>query len=184
MLPQFGSRISRLLTGLVSITTFTLTLTLAATSSAQVAPPDRLCDNSFEDCRATILDMIRNEKAGIDVSYWFMTDWRYSSEIIKRWQAGVPVRILLDLRADGGYPAGVSIRQSFITAGIPIRHKVTTGINHWKMMLYRGQSAVHFSAANFSNGSYSPSEAGGEYRRYVDEAIYFTTDPLVVLPLA
>ncbi len=47
-------------------------------------------------------------------------------------------------------------------------------------MLYRGQNAVHFSAANFANGSYSPSEAGGEYLRYVDEAIYFTTDPLVV----
>jgi hypothetical protein len=47
-------------------------------------------------------------------------------------------------------------------------------------MLYRGQNAVHFSAANFSNGSFSPSEAGGEYLRYVDEAIYFTTDPLVV----
>ena len=185
MFPQFGSRISRLFTRCCSlhsspIAAFTLTLALATTSSAQVAPPERLCDNAFEDCRATILEMIRNETAGIDVSYWFMTDWRYSSEIIKRWQAGVPVRILLDQRADASYPAGVSIRQSFISAGIPIRHKVTTGINHWKMMLYRGQNAVHFSAANFANGSYSPSEAGGEYRRYVDEAIYFTTDPLVV----
>ena len=35
-----------------------------------------------------------------------MTDWRYSSEIIKRWKAGVPVRrILLDLRSDPLYPA-------------------------------------------------------------------------------
>ena len=47
-------------------------------------------------------------------------------------------------------------------------------------MMYRGQNAVHFSAANFSNGSYSPSEPGGEYVKYVDEAIYFTTDPIVV----
>jgi hypothetical protein len=145
-----------------------------------VAPAERLCDNSFEDCRATILQMIRTETAGIDVSFWFMTDWRYSSEIIKRWQAGVPVRIILDLRADANYPAGASIRQSFINAGIPIRYRVASTINHWKMMLYRGQSAVHFSAANFANGSYSPSEPGGEYFRYVDEAIYFTTDPEVV----
>ena len=180
MLPQFGHRTQRLLTWTIPVTTLALVLTFATPSSAQVAPADRLCDNAFEDCRATILQMIRNETAGIDVSYWFMTDWRYSSEIIKRWQAGVPVRILLDLRADPGYPAGVSIRQSFINAGIPIRHKVTTGINHWKMMLYKGQNAVHFTAANFANGSYSPSEAGGEYLRYVDEAIYLTTDPLVV----
>ena len=109
-----------------------------------------------------------------------MTDWRYSSEIIKRWKAGVPVRILLDLRSDSLYPAAVTIRESFIDAGIPIRYKFTSGINHWKMMLYRGQSAVHFSAANFANGSYSPSEAGGEYFKYVDEAIYFTTDEKVV----
>ena len=182
MLSQLGSRIHKLLSWLIPVTALTLTLTLATPSAAQVAPApaDRLCDNSFEDCRATILQMIRAETAGIDVWYWFMTDWRYSSEILKRWQAGVPVRILLDLRSDSGYPAGVGIRDSFIDAGIPIRHKFTNGINHWKMMMYRGQNAVHFSAANFSNGSYSPSEPGGEYVKYVDEAIYFTTDPIVV----
>ena len=146
---------------------------LAAPSSAQ----ERLCDNSFEDCRAPILALIRAERVGIDVSFWFMTDWRYSSEIIARWRAGVPVRILLDLRSDPGYPAGASIRQNFIDAGIPIRHKTTTGINHWKMILYAGQAKMHFSAANFANGSYSPSTP---YTSYVDEAVYFTDDPAIV----
>src|SRR5687768_1723413 len=50
---------------------------LSAPSSAQ----ERLCDNSFEDCRASILALIRAERVGIDVSFWFMTDWRYASEI-------------------------------------------------------------------------------------------------------
>ena len=154
VIPQLGYRTSRLLSCTTAVTALTLILISATPSSAQVAPADRLCDNAYEDCRATILEMIRNEKAGIDVSYWFMTDWRYSSEIIKRWKAGVPVRILLDLRSDSLYPAAVTIRESFINAGIPIRNKFTSGINHWKMMLYRGQSAVHFSAANFANGSY------------------------------
>ena len=148
-----------------------------ATSVSAQTGSERLCDNSFEDCRAPILELIRNERVGLDVSYWFLDDWRYSSEIIKRHQAGVPVRILLDLRADQNYPAAVTERQKFIDAGIPIRHKVTTGINHWKMMLYAGQRKVHFSAANFANGSYSYVEP---YRRYVDEAIYFTDDPSVV----
>ena len=85
---------------------------------------------------------------------WFMTDTRYSTEIVKRWQAGVPVRILLDLRADATYPANATVRQSFVNAGIPIRHKTTKGINHWKLILYAGQAKVHFSAANFANGSY------------------------------
>jgi len=59
-----------------------------------------------------------------------------SSEIIKRWQAGVPVRILLDLRADTAYPAGASLRELFINAGIPIRHKFTTGIGGARALLY------------------------------------------------
>ena len=178
--PHFGYRIPKRLSCALPLATLTLILTFATPAAAQVAPADRLCDTAFEDCRATILEMIKNETAGIDVWYWFMTDWRYSSEIIKRWQAGVPVRIVLDVRSDAGYPASATIKQLFINAGIPIRHKFTDGINHWKMMLYRGQSAVHFSAANFANGSYSPSEPGGEYFKYVDEAIYFTTDQRVV----
>ena len=33
----------------------------------------------------------------------------------------MPVRILLDLRADANYLASATIRQNFIDAGIPIR---------------------------------------------------------------
>jgi phosphatidylserine/phosphatidylglycerophosphate/cardiolipin synthase-like enzyme len=148
-------------------------LALSAPSAAQ----ERLCDNSYEDCRATILSLIRAETGGIDVSFWFMTDARYSTEIIRRWQAGVPVRVIVDLRADESYPNNATVRQSLINAGIPIRHKVTSGINHWKMILYSGQSRVHFSAANFADGSYSPI---APYTSYVDEAVYFTDDPAVV----
>ena len=157
----------------VSVLAALLGLALTTPSSAQ----ERLCDNSYEDCRTPILNMIRAETVGIDVSFWFMIDARYSTEIIRRWQAGVPVRILLDLRADENYPHTATIRQLFIDAGIPIRHKVTPGINHWKMILYSGQSRVHFSAANFADGSYSPITP---YTSYVDEAIYFTDDPAVV----
>ncbi len=75
VIPQFAYRTSRLFSGTITVTTLTLILTMATPSSAQVAPADRLCDNSFEDCRATVLEMIRQETAGIDVSSWFMTDW-------------------------------------------------------------------------------------------------------------
>ena len=79
-------------------------LCMAMATSATAQEDDFLCDPSFEDCRTPILNMIKAETAGIDVSFWFMTDTKYSTEIIKRWQAGVPVRVLLDLRADGNYP--------------------------------------------------------------------------------
>ncbi len=158
--------------GVTAVTALVL-LTAALPASAQ----ERLCDNSYEDCRAAIIEMIRAENVGLDVSMWFMTDTRYSTEIIHRWRAGVQVRILADLRADTNYPANASVRQSFIDAGIPIRHKTTAGINHWKMILYAGQAQVHFSAANFAHGSYSPVTP---YTGYVDEAVYFTGDPDVV----
>jgi phosphatidylserine/phosphatidylglycerophosphate/cardiolipin synthase-like enzyme len=154
-----------------------LTAGISSKAAAQGVIGERLCDVSFEDCRALIIQTIRLETVGLDVSFWFMNDTRFSSEIIKRRQAGVPVRILLDLRSDQNYPTGATVRQSFINAGIPIRHKTTDGINHWKMILYAGQSKMHFSAANFSNGSYSPVTP---YEDYVDEAIYFTDDPGLV----
>ena len=103
---------------------------------------------------------------------------RYSTEIIQRFQAGVPVRVILDLRADANYPSNATIRQSSSTPAFPIRHKTTAGINHWKMMLYAGQAKMHFSAANFAERL-----VFADRRRthdYVDEAIYFTDDPAIV----
>jgi PLD-like domain len=154
-----------------------ITIAIGLGSVATAGAQERLCDNSFEDCRTPILQMIRAETVGIDVSFWFMDDARYANEIVKRWQAGVPVRILVDPRADENYPHNAQVRQSFITAGIPIRYKATAGINHWKMILYAGQNKMHFSAANFSDGSYSPILP---YTNYVDEAVYFTDDPTIV----
>ena len=59
---------------------------------AHAAGAERLCDPAYEDCRQPIIDMIRAETVGIDVSFWFMEDSRYASELISRKQAGVPVQ--------------------------------------------------------------------------------------------
>ena len=88
-------------------------LTVVAVSvcmSSRAAAQERLCDNAYEDCRTPIIQSIRSENVGLDVSFWFMTDTRYSVEIIKRWQAGVPVRVILDTRADANYPSNASVR--------------------------------------------------------------------------
>ena len=68
------------------------------------AAADRLCDPGGEDCRAILLNYINNETVGIDVAFWFMEDGRYSNAIIARWKAGVPVRVLMDPRANSSYP--------------------------------------------------------------------------------
>ncbi|MEJ7709170.1 MAG: hypothetical protein WKF84_04755 [Pyrinomonadaceae bacterium] len=79
---------------------------------------------SFEDCRTPLINLIRAETIGIDVAWWFMEDSRYSTEIIKRWQAGVPVRIIIDPRANASYPINKSILDAVQAAGIPMRYKL------------------------------------------------------------
>jgi hypothetical protein len=96
------------------------------------------------------------------------------------WQAGVSIRVILDTKADSTYNGNKAVRDTLVNAGIPIRNYRGSAINHWKMMLFAGQGKVEFSAANYADGSYSPSPLDGAYTNYVDEAIDFTDDPAIV----
>jgi hypothetical protein len=138
---------------------------------------ERLCDPSFESCRDEVLTLISQETVGIDVAFWFMDDSRYASAIIRRWQAGVPVRILVDPRGDAGHPSNATVRQQLQTAGIPMRKRTASGILHWKTMLFAGQNIVEFGGANYSPYEYVPITP---YVNYTDEAILFSDDPAVV----
>ena len=74
-----------------------LLLLLAPLSQARAA--ERLCDATFEDCRSPLITLIRNEQVGIDVAFWFMEDQLYSAELIARWNAGVPIRVIMGTEA-------------------------------------------------------------------------------------
>lgn len=154
-----------------------LALTLLVCASQPLSAAERLCDTAFEDCRAPLINLIRAETVGLDVAWWFMEDSRYATEIIKRWQAGVPVRILIDPRANNTYPLNTEMLQRVQDAGIPMRKKLRDGIVHWKMMLFDGQRKVQFSSANYSPDAFVP---GVPYKDYIDEVIYFSDDPAVV----
>src|SRR5918992_309496 len=84
---------------LTAVLVFALLL-LPATARAQ----DELCDPAFQDCRAKLLTLIRNERVAIDVAFWFMEDARYSDALIERFRAGVPVRVIMDTEANASYP--------------------------------------------------------------------------------
>src|SRR5262249_55474972 len=141
-----------------------------------VIAAERVCDPSFENCRSPLIVLIRAEQVGIDVGFWFMEDSRYSTELIRRWQAGVPDRVLVDPRANGPYPLNVNALNSLQQAGIPMRKRTASGILHWKTMLFAGQNTVEFSGANYSSDAFVPVDP---YKNYVDEAIYFSDDPAV-----
>ncbi len=136
-----------------------------------------ICDVAYDNCRDEVVSLIQKETAGIDVSFWFMTDARYSNEIVKRWQAGVPVRIIMDPRANNSKPANAAQLQQFQDAGIPMLNKPFGDIAHWKGMIFAKQRVVEFSGAN-----YSPYEYVYEipYVQYQDESIYFSHESDVV----
>jgi phosphatidylserine/phosphatidylglycerophosphate/cardiolipin synthase-like enzyme len=153
-------------------------LVSGSTGAGVASASDRLCDPSHEDCRAPLLDLIRNERVGIDVAFWFMRDGRYTHELIQRFRAGVPIRVLVDPRANASVPDNAQRLRELKDAGIPMRFRRAGGILHWKMMLFAGQSTVQFSAANYS--AFAFVHTGEPYTNYIAEAIYFTADPSVV----
>src|SRR5436190_8020366 len=134
---------------------------------------DQLCDSAFENCRTPLLDLIKGENVAIDVGMWFMEDARFSAEIIKRKQAGVPVRILMDPRSNAQHPNQPTILNTLAAAGIPMRKRTASGIEHWKIMVFEGQGVLYFGSANFSEDAFVPAAA---YTNYVDETIYFTNN--------
>jgi phosphatidylserine/phosphatidylglycerophosphate/cardiolipin synthase-like enzyme len=151
-------------------------LSLAVLLPSATAAADRLCDTTYEDCRAPLLDLIRNERVGVDVAFWFMEDARYTAALERKVAEGVPVRVLVDPRANRSYPLNADRLQELEAAGIPMRRRIASGILHWKMMLFEGQNTVQFSAANYTS-AFVPNVP---YDDYIDEVIYFSDDTAVV----
>jgi phosphatidylserine/phosphatidylglycerophosphate/cardiolipin synthase-like enzyme len=160
---------------------FSYLLAVAAVLNVLSAPRadarEQLCDPSSQNCRIPLLDLINAETAEIDVGLWFMEDARYSTAIVARWRAGVNVRILLDPRAFPDHPLSLTNMNQLQAAGIPMRKRIASGIEHWKAMVFAGQRTVYFGSANFSDEAFVPVTP---YVNYVDETVYFTDDATVV----
>jgi hypothetical protein len=143
-------------------------------SAHGAAAQERLCDTQFEDCRAPVIDLIRNEQVGIDVAFWYMQDSRYVTELISRHNAGVPIRILVDQRANPKYPLNETMLNALRDAGIPMREKFGgPDIMHFKFMVFQGQDMLEFSKANYGPFAFVPFEPNVSYD---DEAVFFTND--------
>jgi phosphatidylserine/phosphatidylglycerophosphate/cardiolipin synthase-like enzyme/regulation of enolase protein 1 (concanavalin A-like superfamily) len=146
-------------------------------SAAPVHADTALCDASSENCRTRVLTLIAAERVGIDVSFWFMDDARFSNALVKQWKTGVPVRVIMDPRANASKPVNATILSQLKSAGIPMRMKSSGDIAHWKGMIFAGQNTAEFSGANYSPYEYTPQQP---YVDYSDEVIYFSDEPDVV----
>ena len=148
--------------------------------SGSARAADRLCDPGAEDCRAILINYIRAERVGIDVAFWFMEDARYATELAIKWRSGVPVRVLIDTKANAKYPLNAQRIAELQAAGIPIRRiNSSSRYLHWKMMLFDGQNVVQFSGANYSPTAWAPGSAT-PFADYVDESIYFSDNGAIV----
>jgi phosphatidylserine/phosphatidylglycerophosphate/cardiolipin synthase-like enzyme len=160
---------------------FSYLLTVAAAlyllSAPRVDAREQLCDPSYQNCRTPLIDLINAETVEIDVGLWFMEDARYSSAIVQRWKAGVKVRILMDPRVFPQDAPDVTVMNQLQVAGIPMRKRIASGIEHWKAMIFAGQRTVYFGSANFSDEAFVPASP---YVNYVDETVYVTDDATVV----
>ena len=100
----------------------------AHNASAQpLAPQERLCDPTFQDCREDILQYIRQETVAIDMAFWFITDARYSNELVKAWNRGVKIRLLMDPRCGAANRGCVAPNNQLRDAGIPMRDRAEAG---------------------------------------------------------
>jgi phosphatidylserine/phosphatidylglycerophosphate/cardiolipin synthase-like enzyme len=182
MAPQWQRR-GRLFEVMLSRFKFQLALALALAvlviAPAPAGAQDRLCDPGNEDCRSILISYIRSETVGIDVAFWFMEDARYTNELVARWRAGVPVRVLIDPRANADYPLNAERLAELQSAGIPMRKRLTNYILHWKTMVFHGQNVVEFSGANYSSNAWRPGTAV-PFENFIDEGIYFTSDTSIV----
>ena len=138
---------------------------------------ERLCDPSFENCYWPLLDLVRAETNEIDVTLYMIELPELADTIIARYQAGVPVRLIVEPRADLKFPMNQPLLDKFQAAGIPMRYKLGDGIVHAKLIIFAGQNKVVFTGSNFGDADVSPYVP---YDNYVDGAWYFSDDSAVV----
>lgn len=163
---------------LIRLAAVVVTVGLAQSAHAQtLASQERLCDPTFEDCRADILTYIKQETQQIDMGFWMMSDARYSNALVAAHNRGVKIRILMDSRCGGAHPTCLPPLEQLAAAGIPMRERVISGVMHWKMILFASQGQVEFSGANYVPFEFAPHEP---WVNFTDEIIYYSNDPAVV----
>ncbi|MGH9411656.1 MAG: phospholipase D-like domain-containing protein [Vicinamibacterales bacterium] len=150
-----------------------LALTARVAGAQTLAPQQRLCDPEYQDCRADILTYIAQEQVEIDMAYWMITDARFSNALVAAWQRGVRIRLLMDPRCNEEHPDCTAQNDQLASAGVPMRNRATSGILHWKMILFAGQGQLEFAGANFAPYEMAP---GTPYQNYTDEVVFYTND--------
>jgi phosphatidylserine/phosphatidylglycerophosphate/cardiolipin synthase-like enzyme len=160
-------RVPRVVLALTAV----LLLRTTATAFAQQMFDERLCDASREDCRSPLTKLIDGETLGIDVGVWFIKDGRIPAALIRARSRGVPVRMIMDTRANASYAGNAQFITDLVAAGVQMRRRTAGDICHWKLMIFARQGVVEWSGANYSPLAFVPNIP---YQDYEDEVIHFS----------
>src|SRR4051812_2872497 len=160
-----------------AVTVLGFAIAVTALFPTRASALDTMCDTAFEDCRLRALQLIDAETVGIDVGFWVMDDQRYVTHLVNRKKAGVPVRVIMDVRSLTSYPENQTAFDALKNAGIPMMKKSGGGIMHWKLLVFAGQNTVEFGSANFDPFEVAPVAA---YTNYISQTVYYTDDASIV----
>jgi phosphatidylserine/phosphatidylglycerophosphate/cardiolipin synthase-like enzyme len=139
-----------------------------------VASADQWCEPAGTDCRAVMVGFVNREKVRLDVAIESIKDDSYLVDaIIARHKAGVPVRMIVEPRAD----TPLSVLDKLKAAGVPMRRKASGSLLHWKMFIFTGQTTVEFAATNMTKSYLVPVTP---YVNFTQDATYFSDDPAIL----
>jgi phosphatidylserine/phosphatidylglycerophosphate/cardiolipin synthase-like enzyme len=134
------------------------------------ARADEWCEPAFQNCRDVMLRYVNGEAVRLDVAVESIKEDSFLVDaIIARFRAGVPVRMIVEPRAD----TPLAVLEKLKAAGIPMRRKATGSLLHWKMFVFTGQQVVEFAATNFTQSYLVPVKP---YANFTQDATYFSDD--------
>jgi hypothetical protein len=141
------------------------------------ATADVFCEAMATDCRAKLLAYINAEHIGLDIGMEEMTDPVIADAVIGRFNARVPVRMIVEPRRNRFEPANGPILDKLRAARIPMRYKAVGDIVHWKTMIFAGQNTVEFGSAQFDKNYLVPIVPNVNF---MQDPIVFSTDTGIV----
>ena len=129
-------------------------------------PQERLCDPSFEDCRADLLKYIESGNRRDRRRLLAHGRRPLQERIIAAFNSGVRVRILMDPRCTTEHAQCQPINDKLKAAGIPMRNRVHGRHPALEDDAVRRQQQLEFAGANFAPFEFVPATP---YVNYTDE---------------
>ncbi len=156
-------------------------LILCLATAAPASAADQVYFSAVEDVGARLVERIYAETTRIDMSAWYLTDYRVKDALLNRHRAGIPVRLIGDRGSI--FEIDDHTKNTFYelaSQGVPIRLRYNPTwypeIDHWKATIFVDQGIVAFGSPNYTPFELTPDSPSN----YKDEVVLFTDETALV----